>query len=228
MQAGGYEIHAPILHQRSTRSTNPQAPVGCHRQLGPEGRTVSVDRVTVAQAAQRLGITKEAVRKRIHRGTIRSDKDQDGTVHVYVPPYGTPSGTDGEELVVELRDRVAYLERQVEEERNARYRADELLARLMERVQLEAPRDEPGSPETATEGEVKGGVPAEREEGDVATNAGGSALGNLAIPLGGIALSAILFAIGRLVESVLVLGVTITLSIIQDFLFARVGRWFGR
>ena len=49
-----------------------------------------------------------------------------------------PDAQHGEgALVEELRDRIHYLERQVEEERNARYRADELLARLMDRVQLE-------------------------------------------------------------------------------------------
>jgi hypothetical protein len=55
-------------------------------------------------------------------------------------------------LVEELRDRIHYLERQVEEERNARYRADELVARLMDRVQLEAaPQEATGGAETAKE-----------------------------------------------------------------------------
>jgi hypothetical protein len=48
-----------------------------------------------AGAAERLGITKEAVRKRIARGTLRADKDADGTVLVYVPPSDTTSGTPG-------------------------------------------------------------------------------------------------------------------------------------
>jgi excisionase family DNA binding protein len=51
------------------------------------------ERLTVAEAAERLGITKEAVRKRIHCGTIRSDKDQDGTVRVYISPSDTASDT---------------------------------------------------------------------------------------------------------------------------------------
>jgi hypothetical protein len=49
--------------------------------------------MTVAAAAEALGVSKEVVRKRITRGTLRSEKDPDGTVHVYVPPSGTPSGT---------------------------------------------------------------------------------------------------------------------------------------
>ncbi len=81
------------------------------------------ERLTVAKAAERLEITKEAVRKRIHRGTLRSDKDADGTVRVYVPVSGTASGTasstDRDELVSELRNLVADLREQLEAERRA-------------------------------------------------------------------------------------------------------------
>ena len=112
--------------------------------------------MTVAEAAELLEITKEAVRKRISRGSLRSDKDPDGTVRVYVPVSTTASGTRRGDLVEELRDRIAYLERQVEEERDARRRADTLLARMMDRVpQLEAPE----SREAGAHG------PAEAEEG---------------------------------------------------------------
>lgn len=106
------------------------------------------ERLTVAAAAERLGITKEAVRKRIHRGTLRSDRGSDGTVMVYVPVSEASSSTttspDRELLYVELQERIAYLEGQVEEEREARRRADTLLARLMDRMlELEGPPGEP-------------------------------------------------------------------------------------
>ena len=52
--------------------------------LDAAGDTWMDDRLTVAEAADRLGITKEAVRKRIHRGTLHADKDADGTVRVHV------------------------------------------------------------------------------------------------------------------------------------------------
>jgi hypothetical protein len=122
------------------------------------------ERLTVAAAAERLGITKEAVRKRIHRGTLRSDRGSDGTVMVYVPASEASSSTitspNPELLYVEMRERIAYLERQVEEEREARLRADTLLARLMDRIpELEAPsgepapfREPPGSPPSAGAG----------------------------------------------------------------------------
>jgi excisionase family DNA binding protein len=63
--------------------------------------------LTVAEAAERLGITKEAIRKRIHRGTLRSDKDADGTVRVYLPLYGTAASPDRELLYGEMRGSVS-------------------------------------------------------------------------------------------------------------------------
>jgi len=126
------------------------------------------ERVTVAEAAERLSLSKEAVRKRISRGTLRSDRDEDGTVRVYVPVSTTASGTRRGDLVEELRDRVRYLERQVEEERDARRRADTLLARMMDRVpELEAPESrETGAhgPSVAEEG--RGGPGPAREESE--------------------------------------------------------------
>jgi hypothetical protein len=138
-------------------------------------------RVPLREAARLLDISKDAVRQRIRRGTLRSAKGGDGRVYVYLNaasdavhydhdqehdqrshqpmPY---EKTNPAELVDELRDRIRYLERQVEEERNARYRADELLAQLMQRVpQIEAPREEPReSPESAAdEQQGRGPVP---------------------------------------------------------------------
>jgi hypothetical protein len=53
-------------------------------------------------------------------------------------------------LLEELRDRIGYLERQVEQEREARRRADMLLAQLVQRIpELEAPQ--PKAPTAAPE-----------------------------------------------------------------------------
>jgi hypothetical protein len=126
-------------------------------QTGNERR-----RVTVAQTAEILGITAEAVRTRIKRGKLDSVKEPDapgGTVYVLLPAdqtrpnidptmRGQDQTLDQTELVEELRDRVAYLERQVEEEREARRRADMLMAQLVQRVpELEAPREPGGATE---------------------------------------------------------------------------------
>ncbi|MDP9487894.1 MAG: hypothetical protein M3Q49_19245 [Actinomycetota bacterium] len=108
-------------------------------------------RHTVPDAAAILGITEGAMRKRIARGTVRHERDGAGRVWVQLPDRGAAgqdlgmdfgsdagqadrAGTQAPELVEELRDRISYLERQVEQEREARRRADLLLARFVERV----------------------------------------------------------------------------------------------
>jgi len=113
------------------------------------------ERVTVADAAERLDITKEAVRKRISRRTLRSDKDPDGTVHVYVPSSGTASGTASEpigrnELVELLRTQLEDLRADRDAWREQARRSDYMAGAAMERTrelesrirELEAPRDE--------------------------------------------------------------------------------------
>jgi excisionase family DNA binding protein len=127
------------------------------------------ERMTVAEAAEALGTSKEAVRKRISRGTLKSEKDADGTVYVYVPyASGTPSGTSSRNrdlLYQEMRDRISYLERQVEEEREARRRADTLLARLMDRMpELEAPERPLGASESGSKPRSSTGGPVYAEK----------------------------------------------------------------
>jgi hypothetical protein len=137
--------------------------------------------VTVAEAAQHLGITKEAVRKRIHRGTLHSDRDEDGTVRVYVPPSTMPSGTtspDRDLLYQEMQARIAYLERQVEEEREARRRADTLLARLMDNLPaLEPAQDSTQEPSEAAQQPAEAAtIPAQGQDttGDTGESRGSS------------------------------------------------------
>jgi hypothetical protein len=134
-----------------------------------------MDQVTVEQAAHILGIKEESVRKRVRRGKLRADKDSEGRLLVYVDRTGTVrdeyedrSGTADNDLVVELRDRIAYLERQVEEERESRRRADTLLAQLTQanaalaaRVpELETAESREEGAEGAAEGGVRVGYPA--------------------------------------------------------------------
>ncbi len=113
-----------------------------------------LDRLTVAQAADALRISQDAVRKRIARGTIPHDRDESGRVYVYLAPSETVLRTDqdtGEDAVSKtvqdtyihsLEDQIAFLRRELE-------RQDAILLNLTERIpQLEAPRE---SPETAAE-----------------------------------------------------------------------------
>ena len=123
-------------------------------------------RVSVEEAATLLGIEKGSVKKRIQRGKLRPEKDASGQVWVYLDRSETVrdqsqgrSETDRDELLGELRDRIAYLERQVGEERESRRRADTIIAQLSQanaalaaRVpELEAPPEVREEPETAAQ-----------------------------------------------------------------------------
>jgi excisionase family DNA binding protein len=119
--------------------------------------------VTTKEAAEALGISVEAVRKRIERGQLGHER-VDGRVYVYLDDNQTKSGLDVEvestSLISELRARIELLEDQLEQanerERQATERDREnrrLLAAALERIppQLETPRDERESPVTPTE-----------------------------------------------------------------------------
>ncbi len=79
-------------------------------------------RVTIREAASRLGVTEAAVRKRIQRGSLGKEMGRDGRVYVYLDLSQDTSHPESqvhrdpmvEELVEELRDRVAFLERSLE------------------------------------------------------------------------------------------------------------------
>jgi hypothetical protein len=51
---------------------------------GNTSRDRPVDRVTVPEAAEMMGVTQSAIRKRVHRGTIPWDKGHEGRIYVYV------------------------------------------------------------------------------------------------------------------------------------------------
>src|SRR5919199_804028 len=57
---------------------------------------VSVDRLTMAEAAKRLGVTKDAIRKRVQRGNLPYEKDSDGVIHVYLDAGDSHPGTGGQ------------------------------------------------------------------------------------------------------------------------------------
>ena len=138
--------------------------------MGEDATSPDMVRYTVPDAAQVLGISPEAVRNRLSRGTLRSEKVE-GRVHVLLArpdrsqPMGDVSTDIPTDIVEELRDRIRYLERQVEEERDARRRADTLLARMMDRLpELEAPSEARESPETVEEGPERAGPRPSAEE----------------------------------------------------------------
>jgi excisionase family DNA binding protein len=81
-----------------------------------------VDRLTIQEAARRLGISEGAVRKRVTRGSIEHEKD-DGRVYVYLDAGGR-RGVDGGQdegvdpnsnaLISRLESEVAFLRDQVQ------------------------------------------------------------------------------------------------------------------
>ena len=100
----------------------------------------ALDRISVAQAATRLGITQDAVRKRIARGTIRHGKDHEGHIFVYLDTFESESKTvqdaEQDKYTRSLEDQIDFLRRELE-------RKDTIIMSLTQRIpELEA------SPET--------------------------------------------------------------------------------
>ena len=139
-------------------------------------------RVDLQTAAELLDISSDAVRKRAKRGTIPYETGVDGKLYVWVDEaspgetddypgehgqtdYRTTPGHDrtGDqtELVESLLEQLAYMREQLAEEREARRRADTIMAQLAQAnaeqaraIQALEPgtlRDEPRGPETVTD-----------------------------------------------------------------------------
>ena len=105
-------------------------------------------RVDLREAAEVLDTSVDAVRKRIQRGTLESEK-ADGKVYVWLDDGAPRSDTDA--LISEMRAHNETLREQLEAERQAHAEARRLLAAALERIppQLEAPQEPSESPETA-------------------------------------------------------------------------------
>ena len=110
-----------------------------------------VAKMTVEVAARSLGIKEESVRKRVRRGTIRSEKDAAGRLYVYVDsaetvrdgyrdepqnPYAYRSEDEPAEAtreIIEAKDEtIRILHHQLQEERDARRRTETIIAQLMQ------------------------------------------------------------------------------------------------
>src|SRR5215210_5176078 len=144
------------------------------RDTGSPGR--DAQRVTIAEAAKILGVKEPAIRKRIQRGTLDHDKGEDGRTYVYLDAgldAGIPGPqTDQRDRIEELKDQIGYLRDQLAEEREARRRADTIIAQLTQanatlaaRIpELEAPSQPRESPESASENPGATPPPQEQEE----------------------------------------------------------------
>ena len=138
----------------------------------------SLDRLTTAQAASRLGISESGVRKRVQRGQMPHERDGTGRLWVYLDTSETAGrksrdsdrksrDSDAPDALVEqMQARIDSLERQLEQERQANSEHRRLLAAALERIppQLEAPADSsapdaPQAPERGEEQQGRGDVP---------------------------------------------------------------------
>jgi acyl transferase domain-containing protein len=135
----------------------------------------------VYEAAQILGVTVDAIRKRVQRGTIAHQKDESGRVWVLLEAASTiqeatstaPDGSSGavqdgdqDELISTLQEQVGFLKEEItarneelrrreEEHREESRRKDHLLAAALERIpELPPPaasQESSDSPEAASD-----------------------------------------------------------------------------
>lgn len=120
------------------------------------------NRLTVAQAAAQLGLTEGAVRSRIKRGTLSTER-VGSTVYVLLVD-GEPSPNIGEptdepsayphqnRLIESYEARIESLERQLQAEREAHGESRRIIAGLVQRIpELEAPPQSPEEAESVAE-----------------------------------------------------------------------------
>jgi len=118
---------------------------------------VTDTRLTLRQAAAALGVSESAIRKRVERGTLRSDKGADGRRYVYVDTVAdggedTSATREHDALISELRAHNDTLQEQLEAERQAHAEARRIIARLVERIPaIEAPQEPTEVAETVEE-----------------------------------------------------------------------------
>src|SRR5215216_1185613 len=112
-------------------------------------------RLDVKQAAQVLGVSTDAIHKRVRRGTLDSDKDEDGRVYVYLDHDLADDLDDGyttdrrDVHVSSLEDQIQFLRRELE-------RKDTIIMTMAQRIPElepapEAPRSARDGPETVSD-----------------------------------------------------------------------------
>ena len=158
-------------------------------------KDMSVERLSVAEAAEALGVTRDAIHKRIKRDSVEYEKGEDGRFYVYVDT-STPGLDESiykskdeskvevlERLIEGQQERIEFLERELERRGDETTRLHQIVggltqanARLAARVpELEAP----GSPEARESPESPGPIetpaaaPGGHYGGTEASEAGG-------------------------------------------------------
>jgi hypothetical protein len=140
--------------------------------VGESDTPRDISRYTVPEAAQTLGISPEAVRNRLSRGTLKSVKEA-GTVYVLLETDRTRHTGDRPndrstdtppELVDQMQARIDSLERQLEQANERDRENRRIIAALTSRIPaIEAP-EAPQKPEPGEQGEGRGDAPQQPEE----------------------------------------------------------------
>src|SRR5919107_2506519 len=123
----------------------------------------STARVSVREAAERLGTTVDAIRKRVQQDTITHEKDSDGRVWIFLDTDRTRQDTDRDmaghrqdhepsALISAKDETISTLREQLQAERQAHAEARRLLAAALERIPaIEAPQEASEASETVEE-----------------------------------------------------------------------------
>jgi hypothetical protein len=122
-------------------------------------------RLDVNQAAEVLGISTDAVRKRARRGSLDSEKSEDGSLYIWLDG-GTPSGsTPTQSHLDSLQEQIEFLRRELE-------RKDAILLSMTEAMKALNPpaHEEPQeSPESAGEAQGSTMTPTAQDKPESAT-----------------------------------------------------------
>ena len=137
-------------------------------------RTVQHERLTIQEAAHRLGVSESAVRKRIKRGTLQREKTEDGRVLVYMESTSAP-GTEvvrtpeRDVLISEMQERLAFLERELDVRTEEIRRRDTIIMNMTEAMKALnplAPEDSSEARESPESSGTTGELGELREELD--------------------------------------------------------------
>ena len=154
------------------------------------GNTEGRRRLDLKTAATELGVTSEAIRRRAKRGTLPSEKGEDGLLYVWVPdvsdgvhnssdngPHGVSGGGPHggshdqeqghrvpEALIERFEDENGFLRLELERLHRELERKDAILMTMAQRIpELEAATEARERPETATETQGEERVPGDHD-----------------------------------------------------------------
>jgi BMFP domain-containing protein YqiC len=124
-------------------------------------------KVTIREAAARLGVTEAAIRKRIQRGSLGKEMGQDGRVYVSLDlsqdKSHPESQVESEALVESLQDQITFLRTQLDVRAEEIQRRDVIISQLTQaNAALAARVPELEAAESHSEGAESAADPAAR------------------------------------------------------------------